>query len=433
MLFRVFLPSGPFIAKYAAKLPLFFHLCKFILYNFGYVKINHYLCALIRNTPMMKLRFAPGTIGSLFVMIALMIVIASVLYTNHLARQLQDEETRKVQLWADATRQFISADEGTDLNLVLSIIEGNTTIPVYMLDADGQVLDTRNVVHPVDDPSSLNGPIELRIDNGDTPYIYRIYYDESTLLTRLRWFPYLEFGIILLFVLVAIISLYTAQRAEQNRVWAGLSKETAHQLGTPISSLMAWQALLQSRYPDEPLIPMLQSDIDRLHTIADRFSKIGSLPELQRTNLSDTLSEVVSYMQKRISDRVTVTLDIPEQECYCMLSAPLFSWVVENIMKNAVDAMNGVGTITLALSCQDHHVVLDITDTGRGIERRLYRTIFRPGYTSKQRGWGLGLSLSKRIVEQYHRGRLFVKSSQVGVGTTFRILLPQAKDGTSAS
>lgn len=374
----------------------------------------------------MKLPYISYKSGSLFLSIALLIVIVSVLFTNNLARQLQQEEQRHVETWAEATRQLILADESTDLNFLMTIIEGNTTIPVYMTDADGKVIDSRNVRHPVADPRTLNGPIELRISDDIVQYIY---YDESLMLTRLRFFPYIEFGIIFLFVLIAVVTLYTGQRSEQNRVWVGLSKETAHQLGTPISSLNAWQELLSSRYPEDDLIPQMRLDIDRLQVIAERFSKVGSEPELETTNLYQLVTETADYMRTRISSKVEVMTECQAQSVLADVSKPLVSWVLENLIKNAIDAMDGRGRITLQLSEDEDHLLLDISDTGRGIERSLYRTVFRPGYTSKARGWGLGLSLSQRIIQDYHRGRLFIKQSTPGVGTTFRIVFEKAKNG----
>lgn len=374
--------------------------------------------------PLSPYRFMSITLG-----VALIIVTASVMFTNHLVRQLRIQEEQYVRLWAEATERMISAEEGEDLSLVLSIIEGNTTIPVYLLDANNQVINTRNVTKPAKDLTALYGPIELEVQDNGTTFRYSIRYDESTLQTRLRYFPYVQFGIIILFGLVVIGTLYTMQRSEQNRVWAGLSKETAHQLGTPISSLMAWQDLLRMRYPDDELIPQMQLDIERLNTIADRFSKIGSEPELRPTDLSGVIRSTVTYMGTRISDKVTLTFldQCPTPPCVLM-NASLFGWVLENLIKNAVDAMDGMGQITLTLSRADKHITLDVTDTGRGIDRSLYRTVFRPGFTSKKRGWGLGLSLSKRIIEDYHRGHLFIESSELGVGTTFRIVLEEAED-----
>lgn len=381
----------------------------------------------------MKNRYYPLRIGRAALMVALVFVIISVLFTNHLSRLLADEESHKMEIWAEATRQLIQAEENTNIDLISSIIEGNTTIPVYMLDAEGNVLLTRNVKHAVADPTKLFGPIEVYLDENTVQYIY---YDESVPLRQLRVMPYIEFGIILLFVFIAVITIYIGQRSEQNRVWVGLSKETAHQLGTPISSLMAWHELLVSRYPEDELIPQMQLDIKRLEAIAERFSKIGSEPELHVEPLLPLVRATFAYMRARTSSRINMTMTVADEHTEHVLTnlcAPLFQWVLENLMKNAVDAMDGEGSLSLSLKQEGGHILIDVTDTGRGIERGLYKRIFQPGYTSKARGWGLGLSLSKRIIEDYHRGKIFVLQSVVGAGTTFRIILEEAEDGTAAA
>jgi len=374
----------------------------------------------------MKDRLSSLNIASLIVLVLLLIVVAFSLFTNRLVKQLQQDEQQRVQIWADATRRLIQADDTEDLSFYLNIIEANTSIPVYIVDKEGQVLESRNVTRANIDPRTLNGPIELRLSDEVVQYIY---YDESATLTRLRWFPMIELGVVLLFVLIAVITLITAQRSEQNRVWVGLSKETAHQLGTPISSLNAWQELLQDRYPKDELIPQMRQDIQRLSMIAERFSKVGSEPQLMPSNLLEVVEQTVSYIRTRISNKVSIEI-IPNGMNYvCVfMNAPLFSWVIENLLKNAIDAMNGVGKITIQLRREGEHICLDISDTGRGIDRGLYRAVFQPGYTSKKRGWGLGLSLAKRIVEDYHSGKIFVLRSEVNVGTTFRICLKQTVD-----
>lgn len=360
-------------------------------------------------------------IGSLVLVLSLVIVAASVLFTNNLARQLAQEEQKNVEVWAEATRQLILADEDTDIDFVTSIIENNTTIPVYMVDEDGKILVCRNVEQPVDDPRTLSGPIELRISPDNVQYIY---YDESNLLRQLRYVPYIQFALIFIFIAIAVVMMLTAQRSEQNRVWVGLSKETAHQLGTPISSLNAWQELLSERYPNDELIPQMKTDIDRLHTIADRFSKIGSEPELQETDIVQPLRDTINYMRSRVSKKVEIVAMLPSEECLLMLNVPLFEWVIENLIKNAVDAMSGVGKITIDMQQKEEgEVWIDISDTGKGMDKHTLRRIFQAGFSTKQRGWGLGLPLSKRIIEEYHGGRLFVKSTKLGGGTTFRIVL----------
>ena len=359
----------------------------------------------------------------------MVIVVVSVLFTNNLARSLQIEEQKNMGIWAEATQQLILADEDADIDFVSSIIEKNTNIPVYICDAEGNVLASRNSrkEDTVLVVSDHHGPIELKIDNTTSQYIY---WDDSNLLTSLHYVPYAQFALIFIFIAIAVIIMLTAQRSEQNRLWVGLSKETAHQLGTPISSLNAWQQLLADKYPDDEYVPQMKRDIDRLQMIADRFQKIGSEPALQEEDLIPVIQNAVAYMRARTSSRITI-----DDSCLkgvkrvIQLNAPLLQWVIENILKNAVDAISGDGQITLQLHENEHDVILDITDNGKGIEKAAQRRIFEPGYTSKDRGWGLGLPLAKRIVEQYHGGKLLLKNSQPGVGTTFRIVLKKAENG----
>lgn len=372
-------------------------------------------------------------IGTTVLVIAMIIVAISVLFTNNLARTLQDEEKKNMSIWADATRQLILADNDADIDFVSSIIEKNTTIPVYICDENGKVLASRNV-EGSSAPQILkstnqahHGPIELKIDESTTQYIY---WDDSSLLTKLRYVPYAQFALILIFITISVFVMTTAQRSEQNRLWVGLSKETAHQLGTPISSLNAWQQLLADQYPNDEYVPQMKRDIDRLQMIADRFQKIGSEPALQAENIIPVLQNAVAYMRARISNRVTIDDScLSNVERVVMLNAPLLQWVVENLLKNAVDAISGNGSIVFQLHENEHDVMIDITDTGKGIDAKTQRRIFEPGFTSKERGWGLGLPLAKRIVEQYHGGKLLLKSSQTGVGTTFRIVLKKPENG----
>ncbi len=370
-------------------------------------------------------------IRTIFLLVALLIVVLSVVFTNHLAAKLADEERKKIEIWANATRQFILADENTDIDFVSSIIENNTTIPVYMVDSAGNYLLSRNVKEPKQNIGKFyqrkiaklratQQPIEVKID--DNVYQY-IYYEESTLLRQLHYFPYVQVTIIILFIAIVLIVLYVSQRSEQNRVWVGLSKETAHQLGTPISSLLAWQELLQTRYPDDTLLPEMEKDIARLQVIADRFSKIGSEPALEKTDIVPILQETIAYMQKRTSQKVQYVFT-PTAPVLVCINPPLFSWVLENLCKNAVDAMEGKGTISISLTQANDKLYLDITDTGKGIRSRNFQRVFDPGFTTKQRGWGLGLSLAKRIIEKYHQGKIAVLKSALGEGTTFRITLP---------
>ena len=367
--------------------------------------------------------------------ILLVIVVLSVSFTTRLANKFAEEEYRKIELWAEATRQLVLADEDDNIDLILSVMEGNTTIPVYMVDSDHQLLLSRNVREPkhnkeefykqrINDLRQSQEPIVVQVNEEVTQYIY---YEDSILLRRLYWFPYVQLAVIIAFIAIAVIALIMAQRSEQNSLWVGLSKETAHQLGTPISSLNAWNELLKATYPNDALLPQMDEDIRRLQMIAERFSKIGSQPTLNQEALLPIVQSAMEYMRVRTSNKITYTLHA-DTDCQVMVCKPLFEWVIENLCKNAIDSMEGKGEITLSLTKQENKVNLDITDTGKGIDRRHFKTIFKPGYTSKKRGWGLGLSLAKRIIEDYHRGKLFVKQSQIGVGSTFRITLEQAKD-----
>lgn len=370
-----------------------------------------------------------------FIAIAVIIVVASTVFTNRLAEKLSVEETKKIEIWADATKQLLLADENTDVNFLLNIIEGNTTIPVIMTDENDNMLSYRNINTPKSkEEEFISGkikklkkehqPIAFSLDDGSKQFIY---YDDSLLLKQLHIFPYVQFGVIFLFFIIVILAFASTKRAEQNRVWVGLSKETAHQLGTPISSLLAWTELLKSRHQEDKLLLDMEKDVKRLEIIAERFSKIGSKPDLKKTELFDALSNAVNYMRNRSSNKVVISLHYPENESIAVpLNIPLFEWVIENLCKNAIDAMDGIGKIDLIVKANEKDVTIDITDTGKGMERKFYKAVFSPGYTTKTRGWGLGLSLAKRIIEEYHKGKIFVKQSEINVGTTFRIILPHS-------
>ena len=364
-------------------------------------------------------------LASLVLVIAMMIVAISVLFTNNLARSLQVEEQKNMAIWAEATQRLILADENADIDFVSSVIEKNTTIPVYICDAEGKILASRNV-ESGKQGIGKHGPIELKIDENTTQYIY---WDDSSLLTRLRYVPYAQFALIFIFIAIAVLTMLTGQRSEENRLWVGLSKETAHQLGTPISSLNAWQQLLTDKYPEDEYVTQMKNDIERLQMIADRFQKIGSEPDLQPEDLIPVIRTAVTYMRARVSSRIVIDdACLEDVQRIVMLNAPLMQWVIENLLKNAVDAISGKGVITFQIHENDRDVMLDITDSGKGMDNKTQRQIFEPGFTSKDRGWGLGLPLAKRIVEQYHGGKLLLKSSQVGVGSTFRIVLKKPED-----
>jgi signal transduction histidine kinase len=366
------------------------------------------------------------------VVTAVVIAVASLVVSHLLVKDLQREERNKMEVWAQAMQSLQEADENTDLTLVLSVIQGNKTIPVIVLDSEEQVMDYRNVDIKARDSARYVADYGHRmykaghfIQIGDSVDYQLVCYDESTLLKRLSQYPYWQLGIVMIFVVVAIFALLSSKRAEQNKVWVGLSKETAHQLGTPISSLMAWIEILKENYPDDELIPEMNNDVKRLELIADRFSKIGSLPEPVEASMNEVLTHVADYMDRRTSKKVEIIRKLPKEEVVVNMNASLFEWVIENLCKNAVDAMEGCGRIVLSLIDEGTKVVIEVADNGKGIRRKDLKSVFTPGFTTKKRGWGLGLSLAKRIVEEYHKGRIFVKSSEVGVGTTFRIEMPK--------
>ena len=339
-------------------------------------------------------------------------------------------------VWAEAMHALNQADENTDLGLVLKVIDENNTIPVVVLDNDNNALIFRNVEvdgKTYDDSLAYLAALGRHLKaNGqyititgdsvvDTQYVC---YDDSVMIKRLSMWPYVQLGIVMIFVVIAIFALLTSKRAEQNKVWVGLSKETAHQLGTPISSLMAWTEVLKETYPDDDLLPEMDKDVKRLQLIADRFSKIGSLPEPVPSSLNEVMDHVIDYMDRRTSKKVEMVKDLPEEDIIVPINASLFEWVIENLSKNAVDAMGAEGgRITLHVEETAKQAIIEVSDTGKGIRKKDISNVFRPGFTTKKRGWGLGLSLAKRIVEEYHHGKIFVKNSELGKGTTFRIEL----------
>ena len=371
----------------------------------------------------------------ILVLAAIVIAVTSLIISNIFVKDLAKEERNKMEIWADAMRSFNMADETPDLGLVLKVMNDNNTIPVIVLDNKGLVQICRNV--DVGNRSEKDSVayvshlgkrlydagrfIRISMDDANKKAYVDVCYDDSTILKRLAYYPYVQLGVVLIFVVVAIFALLTSKKAEQNKVWVGLSKETAHQLGTPISSLMAWIEILKENYPDDDLIPEMDKDVKRLQLIADRFSKIGSLPEPVPSSLSDVVDHVIDYMDRRTSSKVLMTKKFPQNDIIVNLNASLFEWVIENLCKNAVDAMEGEGHITIEVLDLPGKAVIEVTDDGKGIRKKDISSVFKPGFTTKKRGWGLGLSLAKRIVEEYHHGRIFVKRSEVGVGTTFRI------------
>ncbi|WP_315582567.1 sensor histidine kinase [Prevotella jejuni] len=371
------------------------------------------------------------------VVAAILIAVASLLVSRSLTHDLAEQEKSKMQVWAEAMKSLSAADENTDLSLVLKVLDENHTIPVVVLNNEGVVTEYRNIeikarntkdsiafITSYGQQMKASGQvIRISLSKNHHDYI-DVCYDDSLMLKRIAVYPYVQLGVVLLFVIVAIFALLTSKRAEQNKVWVGLSKETAHQLGTPISSLMAWSTILKETYPDDELLPEMDKDVKRLQLIADRFSKIGSIPEPVPSCLNDVLIHVVDYMDRRTSKKIEMKTELPNEDVIINMNASLFEWVIENLCKNAVDAMGGkLGSITLRLEETDKRAIVEVSDTGKGIKKKDISNVFRPGFTTKKRGWGLGLSLAKRIVEEYHHGKIYVKNSEIGKGTTFRIEL----------
>ncbi len=368
----------------------------------------------------------------LFVTAAL-IGISSLVYTDRLVKQLAQEEENKVKLWAKATELLAnSADENIDISFVFEVIRDNETVPVILTDQNENVISVRNL----DSLQSLDStyvkeqlllmkeehtPIEVGLVAGEKNLIF---YRNSKLYYSLKYYPYVQLGVISLFIFVSYIAFSTSRKAEQNQVWVGMAKETAHQLGTPISSLLAWMEHLRAKGVDEQTLTEIGQDLKRLETITERFSKIGATPKLELKNIAQVMEESVNYMKLRSSKKVvynfnpgnTTDVNVP-------MNIPLFEWVIENLCRNAIDAMNGAGTISVEMEAKEGQVIIDVSDTGKGMPKSKFKTVFEPGFTTKQRGWGLGLSLTKRIIENYHSGKIFVKNSVVDKGTTFRIIL----------
>lgn len=366
-----------------------------------------------------------------FIFTAILIAIASVVVSDMLIKDLAREERQKMEVWADATRAAGSENLGQNMALILRIIEGNTSIPVILCDQNDQVIDKKNIEIPEKDVDafmlgkvkefkSKNQPIIVDLEDGTFQYLY---YDDSRILKRLLVYPYAQLTVVFVFILIAFLALASTKKAEQNKVWVGLSKETAHQLGTPISSLIAWVEYLRTKEIDPSLLNEMEKDVQRLEMIAERFSKIGSNPDPVPVDINNSIRSALDYMATRISSKVKIYTHLSEQPIPVLMNDSLFAWVIENLTKNAVDAMEGQGEITFLVEEREKVVRIDVTDSGKGITKSRFKTVFNPGYTTKKRGWGLGLSLVKRIVESYHGGKIFVKSSELGKGTTFRIEL----------
>jgi signal transduction histidine kinase len=365
---------------------------------------------------------------------AIVIGVASMMYTNWLTEKLSEEERKKVILWAEATQRLASDDMAldTDISLIEMIIDDNSTIPLILVNESESVLIDANISYKPNRRELIlqkelrkmkahSPPIEVIISESERQYFY---YRESYLLRNLRLFPVVQLMVIFLFIAVAYLAFSASRSAEQNQVWVGMSKETAHQLGTPISSLMAWIELLRLQNADETILSEFEKDIQRLEKITERFSKIGSKPELLYTDLLQVIQSTVEYLRKRSSGKVKYIVEAESGIDFMIpLNEALFSWVIENLCKNAIDAMNSEGTIRLSLKVSDNDILIDVADTGKGLPKSQFKTIFQPGFSTKKRGWGLGLSLAKRIIENYHGGKIFIKGSELKKGTTFRIVL----------
>jgi K+-sensing histidine kinase KdpD len=364
--------------------------------------------------------------------IAITIGVSSLYYTNILVDKLSFEERKKVELWAQAMREMAdSSKPDTDPTLLLEVIQNNRTIPVILADNNDKILNFINL-DPVKSKNPLYLEKQLKIMKEQNEPILiepgygiknRIYFRNSTILQQLTWYPYIQLAVILLFISVSYLAFSASRKAEQNKVWVGLTKETAHQLGTPTSSLMGWIEVLKNKGHDQEIIKELSKDVIRLEIITERFSKVGANPKLSKSNVLESIYKTVEYLKSRSSNKVNFILTVPDREIIIPINTSLFEWVIENICKNAIDAIEGSGQIEIKLNQTERWVLIDIIDNGKGIPKSKYKTIFKPGFTTKERGWGLGLSLAKRIIEIYHKGKLFVAHSEINKGTTFRIML----------
>ncbi len=367
-----------------------------------------------------------------FIVVLAIIVFSSMFFTYQLVQKLSREEKNRMEILANATRYLIEeATAGQDISFEMKIIEMNTTIPVIIIDEEDNLINHRNISvkghdeeaffkKKIQDFKKKNPPIEINFVSGEKQYFY---YDDSLLLTQLSYFPIIQLIIIVVFCIVVLYALLSTKKAEQNQVWVGLSRETAHQLGTPISSLLALTEILKGENINPAIKSEMEKDVNRLSIIAERFSKIGSKPDFEEHNLNAVLQNAVDYMRNRVSQKVKINYKI-HSAIFLPLNVPLFEWVIENLCKNAIDAMEGEGSIDINVWQEIEAVIVDIKDTGKGIPKSNFKTVFNPGFTTKKRGWGLGLSLVKRIIEEYHGGKIFVKSSEINKGTTFRIVLP---------
>jgi hypothetical protein len=370
-----------------------------------------------------------------FPFVAILIVTGTIFYSKYLANKIAEREKQKVEEWVEASNSILNPGNSDDTRLPLKIIQDNDDIPIIWTDEKDSIIDHKNldsqkviskknyVQEKLKSLKQINDPIIWK-DPLDSTRYNKYYYGHTALLSEVQYYPLVQLFIVGLFIIVTIFSLRNRYRSVQNQVWAGMAKETAHQLGTPVSSLEGWVEMLKQKAVDEKIVRELEKDVDRLRLVSDRFGKIGSRPQLEESNIVTQIGSMVEYIRKRAGEKVNFIINAAgETEIKAKISAPLFDWVIENLLKNALDAMEGKGSITIDIRNIEDAVNIDVTDTGKGISKQNINRVFNPGFTTKKRGWGLGLSLSKRIIDQYHKGEIFVKSSEPGKGTTFRVVL----------
>lgn len=368
-------------------------------------------------------------------LIAILIVIGTIFYSRYLAKKIARDERQKVEEWVLAGQWILTAQENSDTRLASFIITENKSIPIIWTNERDSIIETINLdsakaatsesykEKKLEKFKSLHDPIEWK-DPQDSTHINRYYYGESKLLNEVRYYPLVQLCIVALFIAITIFSIRSSYRSTQNQVWAGMAKETAHQLGTPVSSLEGWVEMLKEKSGNEKIVQELAKDVDRLRLVSDRFGKIGSTPVLEEIDLVSQINSMVDYMRKRATGKINFLVNTNgQQQIAAKVSAPLFDWVIENLLKNSLDALEGKGSIKVDINSDEKNVYIDVTDTGKGISKQNTVKVFKPGFTTKKRGWGLGLSLSRRIIEKYHNGQIFVKHSEMGKGTTFRIVL----------
>lgn len=371
---------------------------------------------------------------SLLAIVAIVIVSATIFFSNYLSKKIAREEKQKIEQWVEAVKEvnnslanqtFLSAkiltENSRDIPMI-AVTEKDSILDHYNLDSTRVKDDSKYLAQKLKEFKSLNAPV-IWENPFDSSQNNKLYYGESALQKQIRYFPIIQLGVVALFILVTLLAVTTRNKSTQNQVWAGMAKETAHQLGTPLSSLQGWVEMLKEVEGNEKIALEMGKDVDRLKLVSDRFGKIGSTPQLELTDIVSQVTEMVGYIKRRAPEKVVFKTQYSENEIPAMINAPLFDWVIENLLKNALDAMEGKGTISVDVKNETTQVLIDITDSGKGISSKIIGNVFKPGFTTKKRGWGLGLSLSKRIIEQYHKGILFVKQSEPGKGTTFRIVL----------